>query len=76
MLILFSNGHHQIELSSQPCTGIISKQQTEEQQDRLCRILGQERRKRNKFTTDSYRHYVKIKDVAVMCAAEGSCVRK
>lgn len=28
------------------------------------------------ITTDSYRHYVKIKDVAIMCAAEGSCVRK
>ena len=37
MLILLSNGHDQIELSSQPHTDIISKQQTEQQHaGRLC----------------------------------------
>lgn len=46
-LILFSNGCDQIELSSQPCTDIISKQQTEEQHaGRLSWTHGQECGKR------------------------------
>lgn len=55
MLILFSNGHDHIELSSQPYTDIISKQQTEEQHaGRLSWTLGQERGKRETSPRGDY----------------------
>lgn len=81
MLILFSNGRDQIELSSQPYTDIISKQRSEEQHDgRLHWILGQECRKRDpvpeEITTVSYLHSVKIRAITGMCTAEGSNSRK
>lgn len=79
MLILFSNGHGQIELSSQPYTDIIS---TQPHAGRLSWILGRECGKKRErpapeeITPVPYRHSVKIRDIMCTAGSERCTLRR